>query len=371
VSDILIVTFEAGGNVPPALGIGRELHRRGHRVRVLGHAMQQSQIESAGLEFRAYRNSPPWRPHDQLSTWTVLTMGITMVTEPGVGQDLRDEVRADPADLVVVDCMLFNALDAAAREGLRHVALFHTFYAMFYGSFRRGPFGIVARTKGLGPRRVWHNSDLELVCSDPEFDPAARDGAGRTNGHVVWTGAVHDVREAAVGRTPPRVLASLSTAGFAGQRRTLQNILDAVEGTDVELVVTTGPSVDPAGFRVPANATVHRYVPHTELMPECSAVIGHGGHATTFRALAHGLPMLIMPMSPLTDQPAIGKAVASAGAGKVLRRTASPDKIRDAIDDLVHSERYRIAAAALGTRIRATDGAAAAADRLLALVDSP
>ncbi|UYP20137.1 hypothetical protein OED52_06230 [Rhodococcus sp. Z13] len=47
--------------------------------------------------------------------------------------------------------------------------------------------------------------------------------------------------------------------------------------------MTTGPAIDPAGLRVPANATVHRYVPHNELVPECSAVVGHGGHATAFR----------------------------------------------------------------------------------------
>ncbi|MFZ2530356.1 MAG: glycosyltransferase [Rhodococcus sp. (in: high G+C Gram-positive bacteria)] len=370
-SDILIVTFEAGGNVPPALETGKELRRRGHRVRVLGHAMQKSVIESAGLEVRAYRSSPPWTPHAQLSTWTVLTMGLAMVTDPGIGRDLLNEVRDDPADLVVVDCMLFNVLDAAARAGLPHVALFHTFYGVFDGSFRRGPFGVVPRAKGLGPRRVWHGADLELVCSDPAFDPAGHDGTRRTNGHVVWTGAVHDVREAAAGHTPPRVLASLSTAGFPGQRTTLQNILDAVEGIDIELVVTTGPSIDPEGFHAPSNVSVHRYIPHNELMPQCSAVIGHGGHATTFRALAYGLPMLILPMSRLTDQPIVGRAVADAGVGKVLRRSAKPDRIRDAIDDLMGSAHYRTAAAELGARLRATDGPSVAADRLLALIDSP
>ncbi|KAF0963847.1 MULTISPECIES: glycosyltransferase [Rhodococcus] len=365
-ADIVIVTFDAGGNVPPALGIGRELRKRGHRVRVLGHQGQRPVVEAAGLEFRGYRNSPRWPPHTEVSTWTVLTMGLTMVTDPGIGCDLREVVRDDPADLVVIDCMLFNALDAAARAGLPHAALFHTFYAAFDGSFRHGPFGIVPRLKGLGPRRLWRQADLALVCSDPVLDPA---GTRSHDGHLVWTGAVHDAKAAAVGRTPPRVLASLSTSGFPGQRRALQNILDAAEDTDIELVVTTGPAIDPAAFRVPANASVHRYLPHNEVMPTCSAVIGHGGHATAFRALAHGLPMLILPMSALTDQRTIGKTVAATGAGKVLRKTAKPNQIRAALDELLASESYRTAAATLGARIRATDGASAAADQLLTLID--
>ncbi len=365
-SDFLIVTFDAGGNVPPALGIGRELRRRGHRVRVLGHRTQQTEVTAAGLEFRAFRHSPRWTPHTPLSTWTVLTMGLDMVTDPGIGRDLRELVREAPADLAVIDCMLFNALDAAACEGLPHVALFHSFYGVFDGTFRRGPFGVVPRLKGLGPRRLWRGADLALVCSDRGFDPAGR---RPDDGHLVWTGAVHDVRTAAVGRTPPVVLASLSTGGFPGQRRALQNILDAFVGVDAELVVTTGPAIDPRGFRAPPNATVHQYIPHNELMPTCSAVIGHGGHATTFRALAHGLPMAIMPMSALTDQPAVGRAVAAAGAGRVIRKHANPSRIRGCLDDLLKTEDYRVSAAKLGARTRAADGASVAADVLLTLVD--
>lgn len=364
--DILIVMFDAGGNVPLTLRIGRELLRRGNRVRVLDHEAQRMAVEEVGLEFRAYRSSPPWSPHEDHSTWDLATTLLAVMTNPGIGQDLLEVVREDPPDLVIIDCMLFNALDAAARAGLRHVALFPAFFGCADGMFRHGPFGIVARLKGLGPRRLWRQADLALVCSDRELDPA---GGRAHDGNLVWTGPVHDAKNPAMGRTPPRVLASLSTGGLPGQRRVLQNILDAAEGMDVELVMTTGPAIDPTGLRTPANATVHRYIPHGELMPTCSAVVGHGGHGTTFRALAHGLPMLILPMSALTDQRTIGKTVAAARAGKVLRKTAQPRQIREALDELLRSERYQAAAAALGARIRATDGASAAADQFLRLID--
>ncbi|MCD2116660.1 MULTISPECIES: glycosyltransferase [Rhodococcus] len=363
---ILIVTLEGGGNYPPEAALGCELHRRGHHVRVLGHESQRKVAEDAYLVFCGYRHSPTWTPHVELSTPKVLTMAYAMMTDSAVARDVEDEIAGEPTDLVIVDCMLFNAQDAAARTGVPYVVLFHSFFAAFDGAFRHGPFGIGSRLRGLGPKRLWEQADMRLVCSDRVLDPAAR---RRTDGSLTWTGAIHDAKAAAVGRTPPRVLVSLSTAGFPGQRRTYQNIFDAAAEMDAEFVVTTGPAIDPTGLRVPPNATVRRYIPHHELMRTCSAVVGHGGHATTFRALAHGLPILIMPMSAVTDQAIIGREVAKAGAGIRLRKTASPEQIRAALERLLTDDGYRTAAAELGARLRTVDGASAAADRVLTLVD--
>lgn len=162
----------------------------------------------------------------------------------------------------------------------------------------------------------------------------------------------------------------MSTTAFPGQRQVLQNILDAAAALPITLTVTTGPAVDPAELSAPPNATVHRYVDHLQLMPRCSAVIGHGGHATTMRALAHGLPLMILPMHPLMDQPMIGKAVRDAGAGVLLRRTSPPEQIAAALAALLGSERHRQAAELLGARLRGADGARTGA-RMLAELAGP
>ena len=47
---ILVVTWDGGGNVPPMLGIARELQRRGHQVRVLGHPQQREVVAATGLK---------------------------------------------------------------------------------------------------------------------------------------------------------------------------------------------------------------------------------------------------------------------------------------------------------------------------------
>lgn len=88
----------------------------------------------------------------------------------------------------------------------------------------------------------------------------------------------------------------------------LQTIIGALDGLAVNVVVTTGPAVDPARLRVRPGVEVHRYRPHVEVMPTASLVIGHGGHATTMLALAHDLPLVIMPVHPGLDQSMIGTA---------------------------------------------------------------
>ena len=53
-AEILFVTWDGGGNVPPALGIAAELAARGHRTRFLGHRSQESALRAAGHAFTAY-----------------------------------------------------------------------------------------------------------------------------------------------------------------------------------------------------------------------------------------------------------------------------------------------------------------------------
>ena len=94
-----------------------------------------------------------------------------------------------------------------------------------------------------------------------------------------------------------------------------------------------------------------------------------GGHSTTMRALAHGIPLLILPMHQAPDQAIIGRAVAKAGAGRVLPRTASPVEIRNALQSLTEDPSYRQAAVAVGARVRSwCDGAFAATDELETLL---
>jgi UDP:flavonoid glycosyltransferase YjiC (YdhE family) len=259
--------------------------------------------------------------------------------------------------------MLLPSLREAQRAGLTTVALVHSFHAYFDGSWQRGPMGMLGRLRGLHPRRLWNQCGAVLVCTDRDLDPA---GPKNWPESFLWTGPVQPLTEPAQPASPPRVLASLSTNAFPGQREVLQNILDGLADAPVEVVLTTGPPVDPRELTVPANAEVHAFLPHDEVMSSCSAVIGHGGHSTTMRALAHHLPLVVMPIHPMLDQPMVGEAVAAAGAGVSIKAKSSPGEIRTALDTVLAGPHRRVAST-FGARWRGSDGAVVAADRILQL----
>ncbi|MFD0743408.1 glycosyltransferase [Phytohabitans flavus] len=266
--------------------------------------------------------------------------------------------KAEPTDVVIVDCLLLGAIQTLVEAGVPTVSLVHTLWS-FFQKQASGPVGAIMRMRGIRMRRVLESPALSLVTVRGEFEPGVALPQRVHHTGVVWQGTPRAAKPAG---DKPRVLVSLSTTRFPGQEKALQSILDGLDGLAVETVVTTGPAVDPAALRAPTNATVHRYVDHAALMPEASLVIGHGGHSTTARALSYGLPLLVMPMHPLMDQPAIGKAVTRLGVGRALPKTAKPAAIRTAVLDLLADGSCRAAATALGTAIREQEGAVVAVD---------
>jgi UDP:flavonoid glycosyltransferase YjiC (YdhE family) len=364
-SDYLFVTWDGGGNVPPALALARRILDRGHRVRVLGHPAQRTSVEGTGLEFHPFATVPAFtgaEPH------SVLDM-VRLFTDSRLEDDVATECRRASTDVVVVDCLLLPALRACARLGVPFVNLEHCFDGYLRRGWDRGPLGLAARLKGIPARRQWDAARLTLVACLPGLDPgydAVRPG------NRVWTGPFVDATQPR-DRTgqEPSVLVSLSTFSYPGMQDALQRVVDAVGLLDVPVVVTTGPVLDPSALRAPSHVEVHRFVPHDRLMPEASLVVGHGGHATTMRALGHELPLVVLPMHPMLDQPMVGKRVERAGAGRVLSKKAPTGQVREAVAQLMVDGPHRTAAAHLGAEIRAADGLTRAAELLEQLDDRP
>ena len=352
-SSILFVTWDGGGNVPPALGIAAELQRRGHHVRVMGHPVQDQHVRALGLDFTAFRTARPFTAVDNSTPLDYL--GV--FGDRAMGGDIVEELRRQSADLVVIDCILFGAMEAVAAAGVPYVVLEHMYDAYLVRKWLRGPMGIGMAVKRIPARQLLTDAVARLVACLPELDPA---GSGSRPSNLHYTGPV----VAGVSATPkaPTVLVSLSTVNFPGQARAMQNILDALGTLEVRGIATVGESIGIENLTAPPNVELRGFVPHAELLPAVSMVIGHGGHATTMVALAHDLPVLVMPMHPMLDQKMVGQSLADAGAGRLLTKKAKPAAIASVVAELIGEGPHRAVAARLGADIRSRSGAQAGAD---------
>jgi UDP:flavonoid glycosyltransferase YjiC (YdhE family) len=353
-ADLLFVTWDGGGNVPPAVAIAQELQRRGHRVRFVGHAGQHDSLAAAGFDVAPTREARAFSPLDENTPLGfVKTFG-----DRGLGRDVSAALADRAADLVVVDCMLFGVLEALRESGTPYVSLVHLYDAFFRRSWLRGPMGLGMRLLRLDPTASVAAARATLVATLPALDPAG----AQPRSDVTYVGPV--VQFSPRAPADPAVLVSLSTVKFPKMQEALQRVLDATAGLDARVVVTTGPVIDPASLRAEANHELHRFVPHAELMPQMSLVVGHGGHSTTMQALAHDLPVVVMPMHPMLDQRMVGQSLELAGAGRLVSKKTSVEDLRRVVSDLLADGPHQQAAARLGEQIRLMPGAVNGADRV-------
>lgn len=375
-NSVLFVTWDGGGNVPPALGIAAELSQRGSRVRFLGHPTQRPAIEAAGFTIEEFEHAKKWSVLDPMPGIRAPLAYAGVFTDRGMGQDVVASVEREPTDTVIIDGLLVGAMQGAHRADIPYTVLVHTLYGVMHQTLNRGPLALIAKAKGLNPAALYRAADRILAVTLEGLD-GKHDGVDYV-GPVLPTRApaehvlpdteprqsvYGDNRGSHDAASAPVVLVSLSTTYIDGQREALQRILDALAPLPVHALVTTGPAVHPSELRPPENSEVHRYVPHDRLMPAASVVVTHGGHATAMLALAHDLPLLVIPMNPIFDQPVIGRVIAEQKAGLTVGKKASVAEIRGALERLLaDASSYREAAGRLGADVRARDGAVHAAD---------
>ncbi len=134
-------------------------------------------------------------------------------------------------------------------------------------------------------------------------------------------------------------------------------VLAGLRDEPVNLIVTLGPGGDPARLGPPADGVViERFLPQALVLPRCDAVISHGGAGTMLGALAHGLPLVLLPQG--ADQFINAAACARAGAGIALGPgELAPEAIRDATRRVLEEPGYRERARGLAAEIAAMPSA--------------
>ena len=378
-SRYLIVTWDGAGNLVPTLGITRTLVERGHDVRVLGHDTIAERIGDIGARFVPSTQGRGWdameNPDDFEAEMRLMIEGLCFGSSHA--QDVTRELDREPADAVLVDHMLFTAIDASLASGTPTATLFHTPYTIFRGGMivemlAPGLAIANARREELGLPPIEKLGDIHDACAlaivavPKEFEPESPDAANVLRiGPVLDAPPLSRVVDEVVVRdgSTPLVLVSLSTT-VQGQADLLQRCVDAVAQMPVHAIVTTG-SIDPASVDAGANTQVVRYAPHAEILPSASLVITHAGLGTTMAALGRGVPLLCTPMG--RDQFFNAEQVEALGAGRMLMADSSSDDIARAAADILEDDRFKAGAKQMAVAIGGYGGATEAATALEAL----
>jgi UDP:flavonoid glycosyltransferase YjiC (YdhE family) len=145
----------------------------------------------------------------------------------------------------------------------------------------------------------------------------------------------------------PRVCVTFGTtmARLGGQFFLVPHVVESLAGQDVQVVAAITEEQRHL-LGAAAGAHVVRDVPLTEILPECDAVIAHGGAGTVLTALRCGLPCLLVPQLP--DHAAHARQVEAAGAGLVINRPdLTPHLLAGRLRALLAAPEYRRAAAGL------------------------
>jgi MGT family glycosyltransferase len=298
-----------------------------------------------------------------------------------------EELAAEPADVLIVDALTPSALSGGEAARVPTVLFMHGPY--MFPRDGAPPFGLCLRParSGLGRLRdraacaatyafmrtgmpvlnkarseyglppLASARDLEaapdriLVCSSPSYDFAP----GAVPANVRYVGPQLDDlpmgqwADPWVGGTPlPLVLVSLSSTVMR-QEQLLQRAADALGELPVHGMITTGPAVDPGLISAPPNVVVQRWARHADILPHCAAVLTHGGHGTVMKALAAGVPLVVVPLG--RDQPDNAARVAMAGVGVRVAKCASAARLRAAIRGVLADDAYGAAAREMAVRL--------------------
>jgi MGT family glycosyltransferase len=114
-----------------------------------------------------------------------------------------------------------------------------------------------------------------------------------------------------------------------------EQVVEGIRDLPVNVVATVGRALDPEVLGPqPPNVYVERYIPQAQLLPHCRLVVSHGGSGSVIGALAHGLPMVVIPIG--ADQPRNGQRCNDLHVARVLHAPeATPERVRAAASDVL------------------------------------
>jgi UDP:flavonoid glycosyltransferase YjiC (YdhE family) len=314
-----VVTWDGGSNREPFEVLCRGLVGRGAQLHVLSHEIHRGLYEGLGASFDALpvgEKTMGARPSADQERERVLRVWLSQA----IADAVVDLLTQAPFDVAIVDAAMLSAFAGCEAVGTPFIVVHHSLPGAAWLGPRRRQFDAL-----VGPLNdVRRSLQLPALASFPEC-------MARATAHIVPTAACLDapvpweLRLDYVGPLQPQqpdgdlpglparfVLVAFSTT-WQRQVDHLQKAIDALAALERDVVVTTGPSVDPAELQTSDNVVVFAELPHQRILDRADAVVTHAGHGTVISALTAGVPLVCIPMG--RDQHDVTRQVVAAGVG--------------------------------------------------------
>jgi UDP:flavonoid glycosyltransferase YjiC (YdhE family) len=337
---VLLTTRGSSGHLGPLVPFARACARAGHDVEVAAQRQFAGNVERTGLPFTGLDDPPPeeWMPlMGRFSDLDIATANDLMIGEFFAGIDaraalpgLRAIVERNRPDVIIRESWEFASALVAELHGIPLVRVGLGLATVEARSIElaaatleepRAALGLPPDPAGERLRDAFYFTEIPEELEDPGTAPPAlthRFRFGVASGEATlpdwWPGN----RDPLVYLTFGSVAAGSHLPYYPGLYRAA---VDALAALPVRLLVTVGDAereLSELG-ELPANVHVETWVPHDEVAPRADLIICHGGFGSTLGALAHGVPLVVLPVFS-SDQWANGRAVARAGAGICLDR---------------------------------------------------
>ncbi len=408
---LLAYTSPARGHLYPVVPILGELVARGHRVHVCSMADQLKHLAPLGIDASAIdpaiEDIPivDWRERSQQRAASSVLRTFAERSEHEA-PDLARAIEHHDPDVLLIDINAWGAAAVAEASG-RPWAIYSP-YLLPLRSRDAPPFGLGLRPLGgplgklrdaivaravdsvfqraaissLNPLRERHGLPaiedfddllrrapllLSLTAEGFEYSRSDWPSSVRLVGPMNWNPPQPSSPQAPAGladMADPLVLVTCSTE-LQRDRRLVDVALRALPAAGMSVIATTAAH-DPSAFEVGPRSRVVSFAPHDAILERAACVVCHGGLGITQKALAAGVPAVVVPFG--RDQMETARRVDFARAGvRLSPRRLTPARllsaVRTAIQRRTGAERVSRAYASAG-------GPVAAAEAIEALVAS-
>lgn len=403
-----IITPPVAGHLHPFGALGRELIARGHRVTCFQVRDLEAQILAQGIEFAVVGESdhPPGSLPQSLARLSELEgMRALRFTIRAVARSSEMMLRDGPTAIrsAGIDALLVDQMEPAGGAIAEHLGLpfitvanalpinrdpclpppFTDWRYRDTGWARwRNRIGYAMSEWTLRPvarvvaryRREWGLS--RLASAEESFSKRAQISQLPREFDFPRCGPQKNFHYVGPLRRPqpdvipfpwdrldgrPLVYASLGT--LQNRREPVfRCIAEACRELDVQLVLSHGGGLtEQQTASLPGNPVVVGYAPQWEILARAQLTITHAGLNTVLDSLAHGVPMVTIPIT--YEQPAIARRVEYCGAGRSLALgRLDAGGLRALAREVLEESGYRKSAQRMAAAIQEAGGVRKAAD---------